>query len=598
MFEPSSMPAMNRPQKVNRVVLTLIVLLATGIFIWELMTPLGMVEWLFYVPVLLLTMWLPYRRATYTAAGAFTVLIIAGHFLSPPGGFPNLSVFNRSVGVCMVWMTAALVRVWKRTEEALQQNESTLRGFYDSASMMIGVADVEGDDIRPVSVNAATARFLGTTPEAMRNRLASDLGMPREYILKWVQHYWECVQTGGPVRFEYLRQTSGGPRWLSATICHIGGAGEGPARFAYITEDITDRKQVEEALQESEAFKNRILENSPDCIKVLDLEGRLLFMSKGGMERLEIYDDAPILNSQWVEFWKGEDKKRARAAIEAARTGGIGRFIGFCPTATGTPKWWDVFITPLLDANGAPDKLLSISRDITDRKRAEEELLGSRDQLRALSAHLQSIREEEQTRLAREVHDELGQSLTGLQLGLTWLGKKLDPQQYRLQEKVRALLAIAGATIQSVQRLSSALRPVVLDDLGLIAAMEWQARSFEGHTGIQCAFSSSIEKIDLDQMRATTVFRILQESLTNVARHAGATKVTVAFTQMERLLALVIQDNGKGIAENVISDPRSLGLIGMQERAHACGGNVTVSCPPSGGTVVTARIQLPRAEQA
>ncbi len=463
---------MNRPQKVNRVVLILIVLLATGIFIWELMTPLGMVEWLFYVPVLLLTMWLPYRRATYTAAGAFTVLIITGHFLSPPGGFPSLSVFNRSVGVCMVWMTAALVGVWKRTEEALQQNESTLRGFYDSASMMMGVADVEGDDIRPVSVNAATARFWGTTPEAMRNRLASELGVPREYILKWIQHYRECVRTGGPVRFEHLRQTSGGPRWLSATICHIGGTGEGPARFAYITEDITDRKRV------------------------------------------------------------------------------------------------------------------------------EEQLMGSRDQLRALSVHLQSIREEEQTRLAREVHDELGQSLTGLQLGLTWLGEKLDPQQHRLQEKVRALLVIADATIQSVQRLSSALRPVVLDDLGLIAAMEWQARVFESHTGIPCAVSSNVEKIDLDQMRATTIFRILQESLTNVARHAGATKVTVAFTQMDRLLVLVIQDNGKGIAENVISDHRSLGLIGMRERAHACGGNVMVSCPPGGGTVVTARIPLPRAEQA
>lgn len=462
---------MNLPQNKAGIIWGLIVLLATGIFIWELMTPLGQVEWLFYVPVLLLTMWLPYRRTTYIAAGAFTILIIAGHFLSPPGGFPNLSVFNRSVGVCMVWMTAALVGVWKRTEEALQQKESTLRGFYDSASMMMGVSDVEDDDIRPVSVNAATARFLGTTPEAMHNRLASELGVPREYVLKWIQHYRECVRTGGPVRFEYLRETPNGPRWLSATVCHVGGRERGPSRFAYIVEDITERKRVEEALRDS-------------------------------------------LN-----------------------------------------------------------------------------------QLHALSAHMQSVREEEQTRLAREVHDELGQSLTGLQLGLTWLGEKLDPHQRRLQEKVSALLAMVGSTIDSVRRISAVLRPVVLDDLGLIAAMEWQARTFESHAGIPCTVSSNIEKIDLDQMRAATLFRILQESLTNVARHAGATKVAVAFTQMDRLLMLMIQDDGKGIAENVISDHRSLGLIGMQERAHACGGSVTVFRSPGGGTVVTARIPLPRAEQ-
>ncbi len=460
------------PHRDRRIVWGLIALLGSAVFAWGLLTPLGRVPWLLYIPVLLLTLWLPHRGATYLTAGGFTLLIVLGHFLAPPGGFADLSVFNRSVGVLMLWMTVALLEVWRRKEEALQQSEHLLHSFYDSAPMMMGVADVEGDDIRPVSVNAATARFLGTTPAAMHNRRASELGVPLEYVLKWIQHYRECVRTGRPVRFEYLRQTPSGPRWLSATVCHIGRPERDRARFAYITEDITERKRAEQALK------------------------------------------------------------------------------------------------------------------------------GSLDQLHALSARLHSIREEEQTRLAREVHDELGQSLTGLQLGLTWLGGKLDPQQHRLQEKVKALLALVGTTIESVRRISATLRPAMLDDLGLIAAMEWQMRTFEGSTGIPCTVSSNIEKINLDQMRAMAVFRILQESLTNVARHAGATKVRVAFMQMERLLVLVIQDDGKGIAENVVSDRRSLGLISMRERAYACGGTITVSRPLGGGTVVTVRIPLPAAKQA
>lgn len=135
-----------------------------------------------------------------------------------------------------------------------------------------------------------------------------------------------------------------------------------------------ERKRMEEALRESEAFKNLILESSPDCIKVLDLEGRLLFVSKGGMERLGISDAAPFLNRSWVEFWEGEDKQKARAAIEAARTGGIGRFYGFYPTAAGKSKWWDVLITPMLGLTGKPERLLAISRDITERKQAEQSI--------------------------------------------------------------------------------------------------------------------------------------------------------------------------------------------------------------------------------
>ncbi len=588
---------MNFPPNKAGVMWGLIVLLGGAVFAWDITTPLGQVPWLLYVPIMLLTLWIPHRGAAFIAAGAFSLLIVLDHFLSPSGVGPRISIFNRSLGIPMLWLAAALAETWKRAQDELQQKEYTLRSFYDSASMMMGVADVEGDDIQLVSVNAASARFLSMAPEAIANRRASELGVPREVILEWVRRYHECVRTGRPVRFEYLRQMPAGPRRLSATICYIGGAGEGPARFAYITEDITESRRAEEALRRSEARLHAILDNSPMMIFLKDTEGRYL-LSNREFEKITHRPGKDIIGKTDIDLFPREQATAFRANDRRVLEAQTRAEFEEVALHDDGPHTSIVYKFPLFDGNGRVYAIGGIATDITERKRMEQALKNSLDQLHALSARLQSIREEEQTRLAREVHDELGQSLTGLQLGLTWLGEKLDPHQRRVQEKISALLALVGGTIGSVRRISAVLRPVVLDDLGLLAAMEWQTQTFEGQAGIPCTFSSNIEEIELDQMRATAVFRILQESLTNVARHAGATKVTVAFTRMDRLLMLAIQDDGKGIAENVISDHRSLGLIGMQERAHACGGSVTVFRSPGGGTVVTARIPLPRAEQA
>ncbi|MBD0327981.1 MAG: PAS domain S-box protein, partial [Pyrinomonadaceae bacterium] len=141
-----------------------------------------------------------------------------------------------------------------------------------------------------------------------------------------------------------------------------------------ISADITDRKQAEEELRRNEEFLRQIIRSSTDCIKVLDLEGRLLYMSAGGQSLLEIDNLSSVINSQWVDFWQETYNQAARSAVETAKAGGTGKFQGYCPTAKGTPKWWEVVVTPLVDAEGKPEKLLSVSRDITDRKRAEEVL--------------------------------------------------------------------------------------------------------------------------------------------------------------------------------------------------------------------------------
>jgi signal transduction histidine kinase len=228
----------------------------------------------------------------------------------------------------------------------------------------------------------------------------------------------------------------------------------------------------------------------------------------------------------------------------------------------------------------------------SERKRTEDQLRNSEKQLRALAARLQSVREEERAMIAREIHDELGQVLTGLKIDLFWLSKKLPEDQKSLLGKTKSMLELIDTTIQSVRKLSTELRPGVLDNLGLKAAIEWQIGEFQTRTGIRCEFIAPKEDIALDQDCSTAVFRIFQETLTNVVRHSKATRVNITLEKSADHLLLEVQDNGKGIQESKIVDLKSLGLLGMRERALYFGGKVKFEGIQGKGTKVTVLIPL------
>lgn len=230
--------------------------------------------------------------------------------------------------------------------------------------------------------------------------------------------------------------------------------------------------------------------------------------------------------------------------------------------------------------------------DITERKQAENELKKSRERLRDLAAHLQIVREEEQSQIAREIHDELGQSLTALHLELLNLRKKLPQNQDPLVEKTNSMLNLIDITNQAVQRISTNLRPGLLDDLGLISAMEWQFEEFQKRTKIKCEIYLDPGIVVLDENLSTTVFRIFQEVLTNIARHANASKVFINFKQDGDILVLKIQDDGKGITESQIKNPKSFGIIGIRERLFPWQGKLEIIGTPQKGTSVTVTIPL------
>ena len=261
----------------------------------------------------------------------------------------------------------------------------------------------------------------------------------------------------------------------------------------------------------------------------------------------------------------------------------------------GSTMWVEGDYMCFYDAAGRITGHFGIQRDVTDRTRAAEELEQSREELRALAARLQAIREEERTRIAREIHDELGQALTALKLDLAWLGKQSHKStgtsgEFRAVDQ--SITTRIDATMEIVRRIASELRPSVLDQLGLEAAIEYLVQDATRRTGITVTLDVAEEFPKLPDAIASHAFRIIQEALTNVTRHAKATRVDVSVRRAGKSIILGVADNGVGFVPHSLSGLRSLGLVGMRERAHACGGMLMVQGKPGEGTSIVVTIPV------
>ena len=261
------------------------------------------------------------------------------------------------------------------------------------------------------------------------------------------------------------------------------------------------------------------------------------------------------------------------------------------------------FITPQYQLGGSWDDLgrifvfsiegITLALLIVSRRRTSDQVRESREELRALSTHLQTIIERERTRIAREIHDELGQELTSLKFDIAWLKERAAGANNLVEiEKLTKILRNIDGAIGSVRRIATELRPAVLDTLGLTAAIEWQAKDFQDRTGIKCTLDPMEEDIQLNDETATTVFRIFQESLTNVARHANATEVGVGVARIDGRLVMQIEDNGKGLDPSLINGRHSLGIIGMQERVRLLNGELTIEGHEGLGTTVHVEVPI------
>jgi len=312
---------------------------------------------------------------------------------------------------------------------------------------------------------------------------------------------------------------------------------------------------------------------------VLHCNGRFARFLGAGLQRVI---GSSMLDLVWPDDHSKLDALLRRAAQKSCR--GEIRL----QSRKGAPLSVQLSLNPLrLESTKA---VCLIASDLSEIKRAEQELRASSEQLRNLAAHLLSVREEERARISREVHDELGQSLTAVKMDLAWLAGRLPRRNGQMLKRIRSTRQLADDIIQSIRRISTELRPAVLD-LGLAEAVEWQVQEFQTRSGIQCTVRLLTREV-VASNASTAMFRIFQETLTNVARHAKATRAEVVLQKQRDWLVLLIRDNGRGFDQADPSLSKSLGLLGMRERAAILGGRVNILSAPGKGTTVTAWIPL------
>ncbi len=365
-----------------------------------------------------------------------------------------------------------------------------------------------------------------------------------------------------------------------------------------VARDITERKRAEESLQQAKEYAENLIQTANVIVVGLDIAGNVTVFNEA-VEKISGYTRAELEGKNWFEVLVPKDRYPYvwEEFARLSQRGSVPRvFENPILTKSGEERLisWQ---NSELREDGKIVGTISFGIDFTERKLDEEQLRATTKQLRALSERLRSATEQEGARIAREIHDELGSAMTTLRWDLESLDTAFsnspgNTQSDELRAKIKTMIELSDNTLQTIRRISSELRPQILDDLGLAEAIEWQAKKFQTRTGILCHCECRLKNLKLNQAQTTVVFRILQEALTNVLRHAQATRVDIKIKEEPGRFVMTISDDGRGITEAQKSAHESLGLLGMRERAELIGGTVEITGVQGSGTIVTARVRV------
>lgn len=492
---------------------------------------------------------------------------------------------------------ARLVVVHDVTERSQDQEEKRrveglFRALVEHSSDGIALVSRDGT---ATYTSASVARVLGYSADEFVGKNVFDLIHPGDIDRARALFAKALELPGTPISAEVRCRHRDGS-WRDIECVGVNRFDD-PAVGALVANyrDITDRKLAQEALRRSEERFRLLADNSFDLVGLFDASGKILYASPSHYRVLG-RESENLVHASLFEVLHPDDTARALKAIQAVlQTRGSEKVEVRLRHISGDWVAVEAILSVVLVEGD--NRILFAARDTTERRRMEDRLRTSHEQLRALSSRLTTAREEERTRIAREIHDELGQRLMALKMELSSFEQQLSPGSKPLGTRARTGLELVEGLVQRVRDLATELRPAVLDQLGLETAVRWQAQEFQARTSIRCRVVSRNGERPVEEERATAVFRVLQETLTNVARHADASHVVIHLTQDDRALRLQITDDGRGISAAALSDPKSLGLLGMRERIRAIGGTVEIERRRrSQGTMV--RLRVPHAGRA
>ncbi|HZI22247.1 MAG TPA: PAS domain S-box protein, partial [Gemmatimonadales bacterium] len=416
------------------------------------------------------------------------------------------------------------------------------------------------------------------------------LGMILQYVVPGdrsaVQDYATDVRAGVLRNIiEYrIHRADGAERVLEARAKTDVDATGRPARMFGTVQDVTDRKRAEENFE-------AILEFASVGFFRSTRHGRILLANPAFAAMLGYESPIQVYALDLARDVYLDPKQRERLVSEYEASSSPWTLELLWKKRDGSPFWVLLSAHAVHDDSGRTRYFDSFVQDVTARREAQQELARSRRQLREFAARQDAVREMERKVVAREIHDELGQSLTALRMDLARMRQLLPSDASNLATRTDVMTGVVDHLIDTVRRIATELRPPILDDLGLVAAIEWQAEEVAGRAGLRCALDLPAD-VRLDDARATAVFRICQEALTNVARHARASTLRVALLAQPTQLVLQVTDDGRGITDAELADPGAIGLTGMRERAIAVGGTLDVFPVSPSGTCVTLRLPL------
>ncbi len=493
-------------------------------------------------------------------------------------------------------LIAEILRLRKGSEPSISQLPSgemaeisfgNLLGIIDQNPSSIVITDINGiiEYVNPkfTEISGYTLQeAVGKNPRLLKTGYTS----PEVY-----KELWDTITGGNVWRGEFRnRKKSGEEYWEEASISPIKSSEGVITRFVGVKEDVTPRKLAEQALKESELKYRNLVENLNEGIWVIDRNTITTFVNSRMSEMLG-YTKEEMIGRSLFDFIEKEEFASTSSAVERRKNGMKEHHDAVIMTKSKKRLDISVETYPVFNSNGEYEGAVAAISDITEQKKATEAVEASRDQLRQLAIRVEQVREEERTSIAREIHDELGQNLTGLKMNLSWLAKKLVDQK-KLHDKVLHMSDLVDVTIDEVRQIATELRPGMLDELGLGAAMVWHGKNFEQESGIECRVEIDGSIQNISRQYSTAMFRIFQESLTNVARHSKASSVVAVLSAVDDILRMELTDNGIGISDTVVNDPKSIGLLGMKERALALNGCVLISCGKGNGTKITTMIPL------
>lgn len=485
----------------------------------------------------------------------------------------------------------------EEAEENLRKSDARYRILAENIQDVIWVLD---KNLRYTYISPSVLRFRGYTVEEAMSLPLDKIFTPESHdrLISLAERYLSLEQSGAKIDTDRsitmeLEQIckDGSVIWTEVTSSFVLDKDGRPDGFVGITRNITERKRAEESLKESEERYRTIFENTGTAMAILE-ENIILSLANSEFEKLSGFPRHEIEGrKRFTDFIDSKDTDRLLMYHGLRRKDPLSaprNYEFHFVDKEGVTK--DIFTTANM-IPGSAKSVLSLL-DITEMKKAQEDLMHSREQLRNLHKHAQDVREGERTRVAREIHDELGQVLTALKMDLSYLSRKFPQETKPLHTKINLMLKFIDMTIQSVKRITMDLRPGLLDHLGLVPAIEWQADEFQKRTGITCEVTVDPEDITLDKDQSTTVFRIFQETLTNVARHANASHIKTSLQADDGMLKMIVTDNGKGITRKQIEDSKSFGLMGIRERAYFSGGDVVFTGKKGHGTSVIVSIPI------